>query len=154
LEFTSSSKLDRDFFLDFSKFNNSITWLFSLIMGRRAKNKQGDPVPIRDAKKNAGRLSPKKLGKRKADGRTDVDSKESSRPTKKAKGIDAKVELRTKSNPNIPGKGTKVGRKSKAKLSVLEGSGEDSEGWEDVEDGVDLKSQAMCVEKYCSKSLF
>jgi 25S rRNA (cytosine2870-C5)-methyltransferase len=113
-------------------------------MGRRAKNKQGDPVPIRDAKENAGRLSPKKLGKRKAE---DVDSKDSSRPVKKAKG---KAELRTKGKLNIPGKGVKVGHKSKVKPAVLGDAGTDSEGWEDVEDGVDLKSQAMYVAQILS----
>jgi 25S rRNA (cytosine2870-C5)-methyltransferase len=119
-------------------------------MGRRAKNKQGDPVPIRDAKENSGRLSPKKLGKRKADGQADVDSKDSSRPVKKAKGTSTKVELRTKGKLNIPGKGVKVGHKSKVKTAVLGGSGTDSEGWEDVEDGVDLKPQAMYVAQILS----
>lgn len=120
-------------------------------MGRRAKNKQGDPAPIRDAKENAGRLSPKKLGKRKADAQTEVEAKESSRPAKKAKGVDSKVDGRAKGKLDRFGKRAKVGRKSKAKLS---GSEADDEGWEDVEDGVNLKSQAMCVELHCDTCLY
>ena len=53
-------------------------------MGRRAKNKQGDPAAFVEAQENTGRSSQKKLGKRKAD---DVDSN-SKRPTKKVKESD------------------------------------------------------------------
>ena len=41
------------------------------IMGRRAKNKQGDPTPFADANGPATRPSAKKLGKRKADAEDD-----------------------------------------------------------------------------------
>ena len=55
-------------------------------MGRRAKNKQGDPAAFVEAQENTGRPSQKKLGKRKAD---DVDSN-SKRPAKKVKESDTR----------------------------------------------------------------
>ena len=56
-------------------------------MGRRAKNKQGDPSPLIEVQESAGRPSQKKLGKRKAD-EVETGSK---RPAKKAKETEAEV---------------------------------------------------------------
>ena len=123
-------------------------------MGRRAKNKQGDPAAFVEAQENTGRPSQKKLGKRKAD---DVDSN-SKRPAKKVKESDTRpgkppkstiakgkektvVKSEVRANPNKP--------KSKKKQDRFEDEDEaagSSEGWEDVEDDDDdLHTQAKCV---------
>ncbi|KAI0082735.1 NOL1/NOP2/sun family putative RNA met [Panus rudis PR-1116 ss-1] len=120
-------------------------------MGRRAKNKQGDPTPIDEPSAN-GRQSAKKLGKRKAEVE---DESSSRRPVKKAregdksKGKSVKPALvggkgaTKKSKVDAKSNGSKAKRKPVENDEVVdEGS---SEGWEDVEDD-DLKAQ--------SKSLF
>lgn len=119
-------------------------------MGRRAKNKQGDPAPFSEVQENAGRPSQKKLDKRKAD---EVDSS-SKRPTKKAKEIDIRPGKSARS-PAPKGKEknavkgeakAKAGepKKQQARFEEDEGAG-GSEVWEDVEDDGDLQTQAQCV---------
>lgn len=119
-------------------------------MGRRAKNKQGDPAPLVPVQENAGRPSQKKLGKRKAD---DVDSS-SKRPAKKAKE-DARA-AKPATSPTTKGK-EKSGPKSaviakaaktKPKHARFEHEDEEAgsdEGWEDVHDDDDLQAQAKYV---------
>ena len=91
-------------------------------MGRRAKNKQPAPEPLEP------KVFPtsKKLGKRKADSDNVDLGNGSSRPTKKIK------ELNSKAKQKSPSKGKKKGITSK--------EDDELEGWEDVEDGVDLKT--------------
>ncbi|KAI0748264.1 NOL1/NOP2/sun family RNA met [Daedaleopsis nitida] len=119
-------------------------------MGRRAKNKQGDPAPLAQVQDNAGRPSQKKLGKRKAD---EVDSG-SKRPAKKVKEGDARPTKPVKA-PVAKGKSAlKSGTKSnkpapkKQKQARFDDEDEDegnSEGWEDVEDEDDLQAQAKSL---------
>jgi ribosomal RNA methyltransferase Nop2 len=111
-------------------------------MGRRAKNKQAAPIPFSEARDNGNRPSPKKLGKRKAE----AEDTESNRPVKKAKEIESKGT--SKSKTTITGKAKDTIKSSnkerKANIkgrNVMDGSDEASEGWDDVEDGVDLKAQ-------------
>ncbi|KAM5533269.1 hypothetical protein V8D89_013046 [Ganoderma adspersum] len=122
-------------------------------MGRRAKNKQGDPAAFAEVQENAGRPSQKKLGKRKAD---DVDSS-SKRPTKKVKESDARpgkppTSTTAKSKEKIVVKGEVKAKadkpKSKKKQARFEDEGEgagSSEGWEDVEDNDNLQTQAKSL---------
>ena len=93
-------------------------------MGRRAKNKQSDPELLEP------KVFPtsKKLGKRKADSDHVDHGKGNSRPTKKMK------ELNGKQKQKSPSKG------KKKTVEVLSDEDEELEGWEDVEDGVDLKT--------------
>ncbi|KAI9065140.1 NOL1/NOP2/sun family putative RNA met [Trametes sanguinea] len=120
-------------------------------MGRRAKNKQGDPSPLLDAQENGSRPSQKKLGKRKAD---DVETT-AKRPAKKpresegkaakppaAKGKEkgaAKGALKSKSDKPKPRK-----QKQARFEDEDEGAGS-SEGWEDVEDDEGLQAQAKSL---------
>jgi ribosomal RNA methyltransferase Nop2 len=90
-------------------------------MGRRAKNKQGDPTPIRDPQ---DKPSAKKLGKRKAAEVEDAPA----RPLKKAKEAKPKAK-----NASVKMGGKDVsGLKKKKTVSFNEEDG--SEGWEDVDD--------------------
>ena len=124
-------------------------------MGRRAKNKQGDPEPFAEVQEN--RPSQKKLGKRKAD---EVDAP-AKRPAKKARDIDGRP---SKSVKTVASKGKEKGvpkdtakaKPAKAQAQKKqqvqfededEGAGS-SEGWEDVEDNEDIKVQAKCVPMY------
>lgn len=121
-------------------------------MGRRAKNKQGDPAPIGDRE---NRPSQKKLGKRKAD---DVEAP-SKRPAKKAKedeGKPLKTSLaKRKSKGDLKGEPKTKSEKPKAKTQKRahfededDGAGS-SEGWEDVDSDGDLKAHAKYVELSC-----
>lgn len=115
-------------------------------MGRRAKNKQAPPNPFSEPGENGIRPSPKKLGKRKAD----VRETETNRPAKKAKEDESKSlsKLKTKTigKSEDAGKGEKLERTAKVSgPEVTDGSDEASEGWEDVEDEVDLKAQTKWV---------
>jgi len=101
--------------------------------GRRAKYKQGPPVPLPNA--DEARPSTRKLGKRKAN----VDHEPeplstNSRPTKKAKG-------ETSSKPPAREKQTKDSEKTapptKGKSKPLLEEGE-SDGWEDASDFEDV----------------
>lgn len=116
-------------------------------MGRRAKNKQGDPAPLADANGFAGKPSAKKLGKRKAEAEDDV----SKRPAKKVKEVEGKkadkkvlgkkVEAKKPKGPAAKSAPAKKARESSEDLE----EGGSSEGWEDVEDAGDVKAQAKCV---------
>ena len=103
-------------------------------MGRRAKNKQSAPEPL-DAKPTP---SSKKLGKRKADS-DDLDGKQSQRPSKKVKD--------GQGNPKPKTKGTsKLTKGSKKKGNSVSFDDQDSgDGWEDVDDDVDLKTHVKFV---------
>ena len=109
-------------------------------MGRRAKNKQAAPIPLHEPGENDNRPSPKKLGKRKA---VEEDT-QSSRPAKKVKETVSKGtgKLKGTGKDKFTGKGGKYDGKAKDSKRKVAGSDEVSEGWEDVEDEVDLKSQA------------
>lgn len=119
-------------------------------MGRRAKNKQGDPRPFEDAQEKGNRKeSSKKLGKRKAEApEEDVSSK---RPVKKTKTKEegkgkkvafAKEKTSDKKTKSAPVKDKKGKRKqeSEDEDELVEDAGS-SEGWEDVEDKDDLQTQ-------------
>jgi 25S rRNA (cytosine2870-C5)-methyltransferase len=112
-------------------------------MGRRAKNKQAPPNPFSEPGENVIHPSPKKLGKRKAEAR----ETETNRPAKKAKENESKSLSKLKTGKSKDaGKGGK--RERAVKVSgpeVTGGSDEASEGWEDVEDEVDLKAQTKSV---------
>jgi len=103
-------------------------------MGRRAKNKQSAPEPL-DAKPTP---SSKKLGKRKADS-DDLDGKQSQRPSKKVKD--------GQEYPKAKSKGTsKPTKDSKKNGKSISFDGQDSgDGWEDVDDDVDLKKHVKFV---------
>ncbi|KAL7283507.1 hypothetical protein ACG7TL_002940 [Trametes sanguinea] len=120
-------------------------------MGRRAKNKQGDPSPIVDAQENGGRPSQKKLGKRKAD---DVETT-AKRPAKKpresegkaAKSPAAKGKEKGAAKGALKSKSDKPKQKQQKQARFEdedEGAGS-SEGWEDVEDDEDLQAQAKSL---------
>ncbi|KAI0665127.1 NOL1/NOP2/sun family-domain-containing protein [Cubamyces menziesii] len=119
-------------------------------MGRRAKNKQGDPSPLLEVQENAGRPSQKKLGKRKAD---DVET--TKRPAKKARESEGKppkpsalkgkekssVKVATKAKPTKP----KPAKQKQARFEDEDEGAGSSEGWEDVEDDEGLKAQAKSL---------
>ncbi|TFY76701.1 hypothetical protein EWM64_g7311, partial [Hericium alpestre] len=114
-------------------------------MGRRAKNKQGDPESIvpRDTKP-----SQKKLGKRKAEPAAD----ESKRPVKKAKDTAVasgkkavKEKLGGKKAEPVKTKGKSTGKQAESWDDVDVGEGASNEGWEDVDDEADLKAQAKTL---------
>ncbi|KAF8163211.1 NOL1/NOP2/sun family-domain-containing protein [Crassisporium funariophilum] len=97
-------------------------------MGRRAKNKQAAPESMEP------KVYPtsKKLGKRKAD--NIEDEKSSSRPIKKHRDSNGKGKPTAKSTTKpakSPSNKKKVGTSSDA---------DGSDGWDDVEDGVDFKT--------------
>lgn len=96
-------------------------------MGRRAKNKQSPPEPL------ASNVNPlNKLGKRKAGNGPDV---EGNRPSKKIKDSNGKV--KTKPMSSLKKKGSP---KKPQNSSLTKDVSED--GWEDVQEDVDLKAQA------------
>jgi hypothetical protein len=105
------------------RFGRHFTFTFPstfLNMGHRAKNKQAAPEPYEP--------SPKKLGKRKADG----DERSNARPPKKIKDAHGNGKPKApKPTADIPGKKTKATKKPKQPVD----SDPASEGWEDVEDG-------------------
>lgn len=86
-------------------------------MGRRARNKQPPPEPFEPKVF----LTSKKIGKRKAD-----SDRGNSRPTKKIKELDGKA----KQESPLKGK--------KKTVEFLSDEDDDMEGWEGVEDTVDL----------------
>jgi 25S rRNA (cytosine2870-C5)-methyltransferase len=109
-------------------------------MGRRAKNKQAAPIPFSDSKDNGRHPSPKKLGKRKAE----AEDIETSRPVKKIKETQSKRGIgksKTKITGEVKGKDGKTREKAKVSNTKVAGSDEASEGWEDVDDEIDLKAQ-------------
>jgi len=122
-------------------------------MGRRAKNKQGDPESLQELT-TAAHSSPKKLGKRKAD--TGIDRQQ---PTKKVKDS---VQLVSK-HTNSPSSKKTVKNKSKHEGRPREdvpwngiNSEEDSSSaaWEDIQDNQDEDStptQTKCVTSCASR---
>ena len=141
-------------------------------MGRRAKNKQGDPEPYVDPNEGAAvaRPSAKKLGKRKAEEEEGVersakkmkaveDAKEKNQSKSKAKGkekenvVVKKGTEKTKKSVKSSGKGKRKqveededeDEEDEEDLDVDMEAGGSSDGWEDVEDGVDLKAEAKSV---------
>ncbi|EKM55378.1 uncharacterized protein PHACADRAFT_255965 [Phanerochaete carnosa HHB-10118-sp] len=124
-------------------------------MGRRAKNKQGNPEPFAEANGQAGRPSAKKLGKRKANA-DDAGGAASKRPTKKLKEQEAKLETQKghakKGNEKKGRTVPKAPVKKKQEESEDEDEDEDevmesgsSEGWENVDDGYDVKTEARSL---------
>ena len=127
-------------------------------MGRRAKNKQGDPEPFADANGAAARPSAKKLGKRKAE-REDAVSK---RPVKKMKEeVQSKegMEKKGSTKKEVQMQKSKTAARVKAppkkrKQEESEDEEEDddleegasSAGWEDVEDEYDVQAEAKCAQ--------
>jgi len=91
-------------------------------MGRRAKNKQGDPNPIEP------KTSQSKSGKRKAE---DEPVKHVS---KKAKPLTESSDNRGKSNK---GKGKETSLKKSKGKSKSANDGENDSDWEDVDDPAD-----------------
>lgn len=112
-------------------------------MGRRAKNKQSDPAPFAEVQSNAApRPSAKKLGKRKAEVEDDPVAK---RPSKKVKESQNR-----KTSSKVRGKdATKNGKSNKAKeksnIPTIEDESGSSEGWEDVDDDMDLEASKQCA---------
>lgn len=123
-------------------------------MGRRAKNKQADPEPLADVNGPPTRPSAKKLGKRKAEAEDDVRESASKRPAKKLKEAAAKKgdkKGQAKKDDKKKPKGM-AGKKKKQETEDEDEGDEDevmqggsSDGWEDVEDGLDVKAEAKCV---------
>ncbi|KII89209.1 hypothetical protein PLICRDRAFT_599770 [Plicaturopsis crispa FD-325 SS-3] len=113
-------------------------------MGRRAKNKQGDPAAFSEPKERASRPSTKKLGKRKAESEVDhdADGKGAGRPAKKAKDNSANSTGSAKPRKRVDSKPSKSKGTSAKAPAPSEG---ESEGWEDVEDPMDLSGQAEYV---------
>ena len=128
-------------------------------MGRRAKNKQGDPQPLEapQQEKRDRKESSKKLGKRKAEApEEDVSSKRPVKKLKEAEGKKGKTnakeekgkkvsfakdkskDKKTKLAPVKDKKGKKK-QESEDEDELIEDGGS-SEGWEDVEEG-DLQAQ-------------
>ena len=124
-------------------------------MGRRAKNKQGDPEPIEGANGAGARPSAKKLGKRKAEVEGDATSKrpakklkEEVRPKKGAdkKSVATKEQVKKTKGPLLPKKAPLKKRKDESEESEEDdedAEGASSAGWEDVED--DVKAEAKYV---------
>lgn len=119
-------------------------------MGRRAKNKQGNPEPLVEVNGQAGRPSAKKLGKRKAEFEDDAREALSKRPAKKIKESE-------KSKGGKGGKGGKVqasatkkaapkadkavsGKKKREAVQEEDEEGGSGDGWEDVDEEEDLKT--------------
>lgn len=134
-------------------------------MGRRAKNKQGDPAPLAEVNGQAGRPSAKKLGKRKAEFQDDAREALSKRPVKKikesevsklGKGGQAKHEETKKGKAKVD-KGPLGKKKHKAVQDDDEEEEEASEGgssagWEDINDGENHEAQRKCVIAKCRPS--
>lgn len=117
-------------------------------MGRRAKNKQGAPEPLFDAETNAHHSKPsaKKLGKRKAEAEDDTLSK---RPVKKMKEGGSKKRGAKKgevvATSNKKGASAESKPQKEDEEDLAEGSGD---GWEDVDDEFDVKTEAKWVFTY------
>lgn len=106
-------------------------------MGRRSKNKQGDPEPFAD-RQDSGPA--KKLGKRKP------EHEDGGRPVKKAK--ESAVPLKGKPVAKKTLSASRVAappkaKEGKGKSAVVEDDGD--LGWEDMEDDIDLKAASKYV---------
>lgn len=108
----------------------------TFLMGRRAKNKQGAPAPLREAK--ASRPSSNKSGKRKAD---DEDENGGHRPVKRIKGSTGpgteKSSVRPPAASSARGPKTKAARPNGAKPSAKNGKGKQKAVVEESEEGSD-----------------
>src|SRR6267142_4655445 len=112
-------------------------------MGRRAKNKQGDPKAFRDPVEHA---SPKGLGKRKAD--TVIVRHQ---PAKKIKDTVKSTQKHTKSANSKDTLEYKKGLQGDDSWNGIEEDGDgDSAGWEDIRDEDILPTQTRCVSSYAS----
>lgn len=112
-------------------------------MGRRSKNKQAAPIPYAEPGENPSRSSHKKLGKRKAEVEMDEGIRESNRPSKKARDNDSRLGSKANGISKLKGSFKSAQKDGKAKPTKPKTAGSDeSEGWEDVEDNIDLKAQA------------
>lgn len=96
-------------------------------MGRRAKNKQGDPESFREPKDH---ISPKKLGKRKAN-----PGSEHKRPAKKAKDSARLVQRPTGSEKDVKSRtgNAEWSDDSDASWGGIE-EDKHSEGWDDEDE--------------------
>ncbi|TFK42680.1 NOL1/NOP2/sun family-domain-containing protein [Crucibulum laeve] len=103
-------------------------------MGRRAKNKQSAPEPLEPTYPPSSR----KNGKRKAVAEPDTDSKETSRPSKKIKDLAGKKSGAISNSKTV---------KLKALKKQISQNVDSDDGWEDVEDGADLKKLASSDEE-------
>lgn len=130
-------------------------------MGRRAKNKQGDPRPLNEfQEKRDRRDSSKKLGKRKAE--TTEEDVTSKRPAKKLKETEGKKPTTktkegkkvafAKTSDSVNKSALVKDKKGKRKQEsedededVMVEDGGSSEGWEDVDED-DLKTQRKYVQ--------
>lgn len=103
-------------------------------MGRKAKNKQPPPAPLKEVTLDGDSTS-KKLGKRKA-----LDAKEQNgRPTKKSKNSDGKP--KTSSHSQLPKeKAITTKRLKKGKPPPEDNADSESEGWEDVDSDEDIQT--------------
>jgi hypothetical protein len=104
-------------------------------MGHRAKNKQGSPEPLEPKPWSTA----KKTGKRKALG----DAVDNKRPAKKVKGAKESAKSTVMAKVKSMGTGAKAHLskvKAKVKLHSPPIDAESADGWEDVEDGADLKA--------------
>ena len=114
-------------------------------MGRRAKNKQGDPEALREPVEHA---SPKGLGKRKA-GTVIVRQQ----PAKKIKNAVKSTQKHTKSANSIDTLEYKKGLQGDDSWNGIEeesdGNG-DGAGWEDIRDEDILPTQTRCVSSHAS----
>lgn len=112
-------------------------------MGRRAKNKQGAPEPLADVNGESARPSAKKLGKRKAELVDDARESVSKRPAKKMKeAVQKKGVKKVKAVTGKKQKETEAGE-DEDEDDVEEGG---SEGWEDVDDDLDVKAEARYIQ--------
>ncbi|KAF5330612.1 hypothetical protein D9619_005815 [Psilocybe cf. subviscida] len=102
-------------------------------MGRRAKNKQAAPEAF-GAKAHLS--SKKQLGKRKADADADDEDQPSPRPAKKIKDQNGKGKEKEKASAKKSTKPSKSSKPSGIKKQAAQDD-DDSEGWEDVEEGDD-----------------
>ena len=101
-------------------------------MGRRAKNKQGDPPPLVEVQANAApRPSAKKLGKRKADPEDHASTKRPTKKTRESQGKKGGTKVSKNSTSDKP---------SGKRRKTVEDESASSDGWENVEDDTDLES--------------
>jgi hypothetical protein len=130
-----------------------------LKMGRRAKNKQGDPQALFVGK--VTKETPKKLGKRKADADVDVNmDDQGTRATKKFKATLEKAGRKGKKDTKKPAAANgQIGRSREreqkpSEVVVLNRSRQEdeSEGWEDVEEGAEFENRPRFVLLSCEVS--
>ena len=112
------------------------------IMGRRAKNKQGDPQSLREPNEHIS----KKLGKRKAD-----PSSDQKRPAKKVKDP-ARLVTRSEKAKLRPAEKEEWRDDSEEPWGGIE-EDRHSEGWDDVQDEGTVPVHSRCVFACSSRSI-